>query len=90
MSGTDKTIGEFGGWDDSSQQHDIFGETNLEVDVVDIALKDEAKTEEDKEKIKKEEEEEKIVDEQFKDFETGIPAEDEEEEKTSTKNQYLL
>jgi hypothetical protein len=85
MSGTDKTIGEFGGWDDSSQQHDFFGETNLEVDVVDIALKDEAKTEEDKEKIKKEEEEEKIVDEQFKDFETGIPAEDEEEEKTSTK-----
>lgn len=85
MSGTDKTIGEFGGWDDSSQQHDFFGETNLEVDVVDIAPKDEAKTEEDKEKIKKEEEEEKIVDEQFKDFETGIPAEDEEEEKTSTK-----
>lgn len=85
MSGTDKTIGEFGGWDDSSQQHDFFGETNLEVDVVNIASKDEAKTEEDKEKIKKEEEEEKIVDEQFKDFETGIPAEDEEEEKTSTK-----
>lgn len=85
MSGTDKTIGEFGGWDDSSQQHDFFGETNLEVDVVDIAPKDEAKTEEDKEKIKKEEEEEKIVDEQFKDFETGIPAEEEEEEKTSTK-----
>ena len=46
MSGTEKTIDQFAGWDDSSQQHDFFGETNLEVDVVEIASKDDVKTEE--------------------------------------------
>ena len=34
MSGTEKTIDQFAGWEDTSQQHDFFGETNLVEDVV--------------------------------------------------------
>lgn len=79
MSGTDKTIDQFAGWDDSSQQHDFFGETNLEVDVVEIAPKDEAKTEEALAKEKEEKEEQELVDDQFKSFEK-LSIKDESEE----------
>ena len=34
MSGTEKTIDQFGGWEEASQQHDFFGETNLVDDVI--------------------------------------------------------
>jgi hypothetical protein len=80
MSGTEKTIDQFAGWDDSSQQHDFFGETNLDVDVVEIAPKDEAKTEETLAKEKEEKEEQELVDDQFKSFEKlSIKDESEEE-----------
>jgi len=85
MSGTEKTIDQFAGWDDSSQQHDFFGETNLEVDAVDVALKDDVKTEEDLAKEEEEKKEQELIDDQFKAFEKDAPkvqTEDEEEDKT--------
>jgi len=87
MSGTEKTIDQFAGWDDSSQQHDFFGETNLEVDAVDVALKDDVKTEEDLAKEEEEKKEQELIDDQFKAFEKDAPkvqTEDEEEDKTSS------
>ena len=73
MSGTEKTIEQFGGWDDSSQQHDFFGETNLVDDVITSVEKDDvadpAKLEAAKEKIIKEEEEQEEIDKQFETFE---------------------
>ena len=54
--GTEKeTIDQFAGWENPSQQHDFFGETNLQdnVDVVTQALEDDATlTPEEKEKAK--------------------------------------
>lgn len=84
MSGTEKTIDQFAGWEDTSQQHDFFGETNLDVDVVEIAPKDEAKTEENIAKEKEEKEEQKLVDEQFKSFEKLSIKDESEEEDTPT------
>ena len=85
MSGTEKTIDQFAGWEDTSQQHDFFGETNLEVDVVEIASKDDVKTEETLAKEKEEKEEQELVDDQFKSFEkttVKVETEDEEDDKT--------
>jgi hypothetical protein len=78
MSGTEKTIDQFAGWEDSSQQHDFFGETNLEVDVIDIATKDDVKTEDVIAKEKEEKKEQELVDEQFKSFEKPSSIEDPE------------
>ena len=79
MSGTEKTIDQFAGWEDTSQQHDFFGETNLEVDVVEITSKDDVKTEETLAKEKEEKEEQELVDDQFKSFEK-LSIKDESEE----------
>jgi len=79
MSGTEKTIDQFAGWEDTSQQHDFFGETNLEVDVVDVTLKDEVKTEEAEAKEKEEKEEKELIDEQFSSFEKPSKVETEED-----------
>lgn len=86
--GTEKeTIEQFAGWENPSQQHDFFGETNLQenVDIVTQALEDDATlTPEEKEKTKaqpKPKDEQKIIDEQFKSFEsTSNETEEEEEE----------
>jgi len=83
MSGTEKTIDQFAGWEDTSQQHDFFGETNLEVDAVEVALKDDVKTEENLAKEKEEKEEQEKIDEQFSSFEKTSKVETEEEDKTS-------
>ena len=85
MSGTEKTIDQFAGWEDTSQQHDFFGETNLEVDAIDVALKDDVKTEEAIAKEEEEKKEQELIDDQFKTFEKDAPkveTEDEEEDKT--------
>ena len=76
MSGTEKTIDQFAGWEDTSQQHDFFGETNLVEDVVSTVEKDDV-VEEDDTKPKgptksKEEEEQELIDDQFRDFESGV------------------
>ena len=87
MSGTEKTIDQFAGWEDTSQQHDFFGETNLEVDAVDVALKDDVKTEDDLAKEKEEKEEQELIDEQFSSFEKATPkvtTEDEDEDDKGT------
>ena len=88
-----ETIDQFAGWDNPSQQHDFFGETNLQdnVDVVTQALEDDATlTPEEKEKAKaqpKPVDEQKIIDEQFKSFETpSNDSEDEEEEDEDVNN----
>ena len=85
--GTEKeTIDQFAGWENPSQQHDFFGETNLQdnVDVVTQALEDDATlTPEEKEKAKgqpKPVDEQKVIDEQFKSFETPSNEVEEEEE----------
>lgn len=72
MSGTEKTIDQFGGWEEASQQHDFFGETNLVEDVVTSVEKDDitepAKVEEEKKKAEKEKAEQELIDKQFEDF----------------------
>ena len=73
MSGTEKTIDQFAGWEDTSQQHDFFGETNLEVDVVEIASKDDVKSEDTLAKEKEEKEEQELIDDQFSSFEKSAP-----------------
>jgi hypothetical protein len=85
--GTEKeTIDQFAGWENPSQQHDFFGETNLQdnVDIVTQALEDDVTlTPEEKEKAKaqpKTVDEQKIIDEQFKSFETPSNEIEEEEE----------
>jgi len=86
MSGTEKTIDQFAGWEDTSQQHDFFGETNLEVDVVQVASKEDDIDSEDKAaKEKEEKEEQEKVDEQFSSFEkpSKVQTEDEDEEDNS-------
>lgn len=76
MSGTEKTIDQFAGWEDSSQQHDFFGETNLVEDVVSTVEKDDVVEEGDEttkpDPKKKEKEEQELIDKQFKDFESGV------------------
>lgn len=72
MSGTEKTIDQFGGWEEASQQHDFFGETNLVEDVVSAVEKDDiadpAKAEEAKAKAKEEKAEQELIDKQFETF----------------------
>ena len=84
MSGTEKTIDQFGGWEEASQQHDFFGETNLVDDVITSVEKDDvedpAKTEAAKEKVAQEKEEQELVDKQFETFSpTSKGTEDEDE-----------
>jgi hypothetical protein len=75
MSGTEKTIDQFGGWEEASQQHDFFGETNLVEDVITSVEKDDvedpAKVEAAKEKVAKEKEDQELIDKQFETFETS-------------------
>ena len=84
MSGTEKTIDQFGGWEESSQQHDFFGETNLVEDVVTTVEKDDvadpAKLEAAKEKANQEREEQEIIDKQFETFVTPVSKEEDEDE----------
>lgn len=91
MSGTEKTIDQFAGWEDTSQQHDFFGETNLVEDVVSTVEKDDVVEDtEDPAKPdpkKKEKEEQELIDDQFRDFESGVSkvsSEDDEEEEDNT------
>lgn len=87
MSGTEKTIDQFAGWEDTSQQHDFFGETNLEVDIVDIASKDDVKTEEAIAKEEEEKKEQELIDDQFSSFEKSaskVQTEDEDEDDKGT------
>lgn len=92
MSGTEKTIDQFAGWEDSSQQHDFFGETNLVEDVVSTVEKDDVVEDtEDPAKPdpkKKEKEEQDLIDDQFRDFESGVSKvsseEDDEEDEDNT------
>jgi hypothetical protein len=83
MSGTEQTIDQFGGWEQASQQHDFFGETNLVDEVITTVEKDDvvdpAKAEAEKEAKIKEEEEEKLLDEQFKEFSASKTTSTEEE-----------
>jgi hypothetical protein len=84
MSGTEKTIDQFGGWEEASQQHDFFGETNLVDDVITSVEKDDvedpAKTEAAKEKVAQEKEEQELVDKQFETFSpTSKGTEDDDE-----------
>jgi hypothetical protein len=84
MSGTEKTIDQFAGWEDSSQQHDFFGETNLVEDVVTSVEKDDvAETAKKKEEEEKNLEEEKILEDQFKDFTSTVSKKDDEEDDTT-------
>lgn len=80
MSGTEKTIDQFAGWEESSQQHDFFGETNLVEDVITSVEKDDitdpAKIEEVKKKVEEEAAEQELVDKQFKSFEKDSELED--------------
>ena len=82
MSGTEKTIDQFAGWEDTSQQHDFFGETNLVEDVVTTVEKDDvvdpAKKAEEEAKAKEDQE---LIDEQFKDFSpvSKVSSEDDDE-----------
>lgn len=87
MSGTEKTIDQFGGWEEASQQHDFFGETNLVDDVITSVEKDDvedpAKGEATKEKIAKEKEEQELIDKQFETFApvSKTTSEDDDEDK---------
>lgn len=73
MSGIEKTIDQFAGWEDTSQQHDFFGETNLDVDVVEAAVKDDVTIEQEAAKEKEEKENQEVIDDQFKSFEKDAP-----------------
>lgn len=87
MSGTEKTIDQFAGWEDTSQQHDFFGETNLVEDVVTTVEKDDvvdpAKKAEEETKAKENQE---LIDEQFKEFSgvSKVSSEDDDEEDNSS------
>jgi hypothetical protein len=84
MSGTEKTIDQFGGWEEASQQHDFFGETNLVEDVITSVEKDDvedpAKVEAAKEKIAQEKEEQELVDKQFETFSPTSKKDEDEDE----------
>lgn len=72
MSGIEKTIDQFAGWEDTSQQHDFFGETNLVEDVVTTVEKDDVvDTTKKAEEETKAKEDQELIDEQFKEF-TGV------------------
>lgn len=91
MSGTEKTIDQFGGWEEASQQHDFFGETNLVDDVITSVEKDDVedptKVEAAKEKAEKEKEEQELIDKQFETFEsTSKITEDDDEDKEGQGN----
>jgi len=82
MSGTEKTIDQFAGWEDTSQQHDFFGETNLVEDVITSVEKDDVVDPVKKtEKETKAKEEQELIDDQFKDFNpvSKVSSEDDEE-----------
>lgn len=89
MSGTEKTIDQFGGWEEASQQHDFFGETNLVEDVITSVEKDDitdpAKVEEVKKKEEEEKAEQELVDKQFESFETPAKVTSEEDDTDPTK-----
>jgi hypothetical protein len=81
MSGTEKTIDQFAGWEDSSQQHDFFGETNLVEDVITSVEKDDVETAtKKKEEEEKNLEEEKLLEDQFKDFTSPITKVEDDED----------
>jgi hypothetical protein len=88
MSGTEKTIDQFAGWEDTSQQHDFFGETNLVEDVVTTVEKDDvvdpAKKAEEEAKAKEDQE---LIDEQFKEFSgvSKVSSEDDDEDEDTSK-----
>jgi hypothetical protein len=90
MTGTEKTIDQFGGWDNASQQHDFFGETNLVEDVITAVEKDDIATENTttkgnkKEEAEKELEEQKLIDAQFASFSGTSSEEDEDEDDDPT------
>jgi len=89
MSGIEKTIDQFAGWEDTSQQHDFFGETNLVEDVVTTVEKDDVvDTTKKVEEESKAKEEQELIDEQFKEF-TGVSKvsseDDDEDEKEPAK-----
>lgn len=90
MSGTEKTIDQFAGWEDTSQQHDFFGETNLVEDVVTTVEKDDVVDPAKKaEEVSKAKEEQELIDEQFKEFSgvSKVSSEDDEDEDTSKKGE---
>ena len=84
MSGTEKTIDQFGGWEEASQQHDFFGETNLKEDVITSVttddIEDPAKVEAAKEKATKEKEEQELIEKQFETFAPTSKVSSEEDE----------
>lgn len=81
MSGTEKTIDQFAGWEDSSQQHDFFGETNLVEEVITSVQKDDVvETAKKKEEEEKSLEEEKLLEDQFKDFTTLVSKKDDDDD----------
>jgi hypothetical protein len=88
MSGTEKTIDQFAGWEDTSQQHDFFGETNLVEDVVTTVEKDDvvdpAKKAEEEAKAKEDQE---LIDEQFKEFSevSKVSSKDDDEDEDTSK-----
>jgi hypothetical protein len=85
MSGTEKTIDQFAGWEDTSQQHDFFGETNLVEDVVTTVEKDDVVDPAKKaEEVSKAKEEQELIDEQFKEF-SGVSKVSSEEDDDSSK-----
>ena len=90
MSGTEKTIDQFGGWEEASQQHDFFGETNLVEDVITSVEKDDitdpAKVEEVKKKAEEEKAEQELVDKQFESFEAPakVTSKDDDTDPTKT------
>ena len=88
MGGTEKTIDQFGGWEEASQQHDFFGETNLVEDVVTSVEKDDitepAKAEEEKKKAEEEKAEQELIDKQFEDFSAPAKVTKEETEDTTS------
>lgn len=92
MSGTEKTIDQFGGWEEASQQHDFFGETNLVEDVITSVDKndvtDTPKSEEAKKKAEEEKEEQELINKQFESFETLEKSSLKEEEQEESKKEF--
>jgi hypothetical protein len=84
MSGKEKTIDQFGGWEEASQQHDFFGETNLVEDVITSVekddVKDPAELEAVKEKVAQEKEEQELIDKQFETFAPASKGTEDEDE----------
>jgi hypothetical protein len=97
MSGKEKTIEEFGGWEDASQQHDFFGETNLNTESDVLLTGDTEEPETKKETPEKPEEETKeqkdaafkkeeaALEKQFESFTKEDSSEEDEDEEDSPK-----